>query len=317
MGNETVVHVSHLTKQYRKGVRAVDDISFNLQGGEIFGLLGPNGSGKTTTILMLLGLLDSTEGKVTILGHDPFRTPLAVKRQVGYMPDTIGFYEYMTAYENLEYTARFLGLDAEQRKQRITDSLAKMRLTDRMFDKVRTYSHGMKRRLGLAELLVKQPKIAILDEPTQGLDPQSIAEFLSLIVSLRESEDMTFLISSHQLDEVQSVCDRVGLFSHGKLISFGTVGELGNQYFGSNVLIALQAEGTEDLLPLLKAQDHVLNVELLEDKHYLITAEQDIRSSLAQMVIGNGCNLSTLELKHHSLNEIYQRAFKEARNEQT
>lgn len=317
MGNETVVSVSHLTKQYRKGVRAVDDISFSLREGEIFGLLGPNGSGKTTTILMLLGLLESTQGSVSILGNDPFRTPLAVKQQVGYMPDTIGFYEYMTAYENLDYTARFLGLDAEQRKQRITASLTKMRLSSRMNDKVRTFSHGMKRRLGLAELLVKQPKIAILDEPTQGLDPQSIVEFLSLIASLRESEGMTFLLSSHQLDEIQSVCDRVGLFSRGKLISFGTVAELGKLHFGSDVLINLQAEGPTDLLPLLKTQQGVLNVEREGEHTYLIKAEKDIRPSLAQAVIGSGCNLSSLELKQHSLNDIYQLAFKEASNEQT
>ena len=317
MGNETVITVSHLTKQYRKGVRAVDDISFSLREGEIFGLLGPNGSGKTTTILMLLGLLESTQGSVSILGNDPFRTPLGVKQQVGYMPDTIGFYEYMTAYENLDYTARFLGLDAKQRRQRITASLTKMRLSSRMNDKVRTFSHGMKRRLGLAELLVKEPKIAILDEPTQGLDPQSIVEFLSLIASLRESEGMTFLLSSHQLDEIQSVCDRVGLFSRGKLISFGTVAELGKLHFGSDVLINLQAEGPTDLLPLLKTQQGVLNVEREGEHTYLIKAEKDIRPSLAQAVIGSGCNLSSLELKQHSLNDIYQLAFKEASNEQT
>ncbi|MGE4585548.1 MAG: ABC transporter ATP-binding protein [Sphaerochaeta sp.] len=316
MGNDTVLHVSHLTKQYRKGVKAVDDISFSLQEGEIFGLLGPNGSGKTTTILMLLGLLESTEGEVSILGYNPLRTPLAVKRQVGYMPDTIGFYEYMTAFENLDYTARFLGLDREEREKRIVDALAKMRLTDRMNDKVRTYSHGMKRRLGLAELLVKQPRIAILDEPTQGLDPQSIAEFLSMIASLRKTEGMTFLLSSHQLDEVQSVCDRVGLFSRGKLISFGSVDELAREHFGKDVLIALQIEGDQDLSEVLKRQDKVLAVEKREEGGYLLTCREDIRSTLAQLVIGGGNNLSSLELKKHSLNDIYQLAFKEASDDQ-
>lgn len=315
MGNEIVLNVSHLSKQYRKGVKAVDDISFSLKEGEIFGLLGPNGSGKTTTILMLLGLLESTEGTVEVLGHDPFRKPLAVKRQVGYMPDTIGFYEYMTAYENLDYTARFLGLDAEEREKRIKESIAKMRLTDRMHDKVKTYSHGMKRRLGLAELLVKEPRIAILDEPTQGLDPQSIREFLSLIASLRDSEGMTFLLSSHQLDEVQSVCDRVGLFSEGKLISFGSVDSLGEEHFGKEVLIDLQAEGKENLELLLKKHKGVIEVNKTGEHHYLVTASEDIRQNLAQQVFSAGCNLTSLELKKHSLNEIYQLAYKEASNE--
>nr|WP_319474454.1 ABC transporter ATP-binding protein [uncultured Sphaerochaeta sp.] len=315
MGNEIVLNVSHLSKQYRKGVKAVDDISFSLKEGEIFGLLGPNGSGKTTTILMLLGLLESTEGSVEVLGYNPFRTPLAVKRQVGYMPDTIGFYEYMTAYENLDYTARFLGLDADERERRIKASIAKMRLTDRMHDKVKTYSHGMKRRLGLAELLVKEPRIAILDEPTQGLDPQSIREFLSLIASLRDSEGMTFLLSSHQLDEVQSVCDRVGLFSEGKLISFGSVDSLGEEHFGKEVLIDLQAEGKENLELLLKKQKGVIAVNKQGENHYLVTASEDIRQNLAQLVFSTGCNLTSLELKKHSLNEIYQLAYKEASNE--
>ncbi|MGD9928158.1 MAG: ABC transporter ATP-binding protein [Sphaerochaeta sp.] len=315
MGNEIVLNVSHLSKQYRKGVKAVDDISFSLKEGEIFGLLGPNGSGKTTTILMLLGLLESTEGTVEVLGHDPFRKPLAVKKQVGYMPDTIGFYEYMTAYENLDYTARFLGLNAEEREKRIKESIAKMRLTDRMHDKVKTYSHGMKRRLGLAELLVKKPRIAILDEPTQGLDPQSIREFLSLIASLRDSEGMTFLLSSHQLDEVQSVCDRVGLFSEGKLISFGSVDSLGEEHFGKEVLIDLQAEGKENLELLLKKQKGVIEVNKTGEHRYLVTASEDIRQNLAQQIFSAGCNLTSLELKKHSLNEIYQLAYKEASNE--
>lgn len=315
MGNEIVLNVSHLSKQYRKGVKAVDDISFSLKEGEIFGLLGPNGSGKTTTILMLLGLLESTEGTVEVLGHDPFRKPLAVKKQVGYMPDTIGFYEYMTAYENLDYTARFLGLNAEEREKRIKESIAKMRLTDRMYDKVKTYSHGMKRRLGLAELLVKEPRIAILDEPTQGLDPQSIREFLSLIASLRDSEGMTFLLSSHQLDEVQSVCDRVGLFSEGRLISFGSVDSLGEEHFGKEVLIDLQAEGKENLELLLKKPKGVIEVNKTGEHRYLVTASEDIRQNLAQQIFSAGCNLTSLELKKHSLNEIYQLAYKEASNE--
>jgi ABC-2 type transport system ATP-binding protein len=231
------------------------------------------------------------------------------------MPDTIGFYEYMTAYENLDYTARFLGLNAEEREKRIKESIAKMRLTDRMHDKVKTYSHGMKRRLGLAELLVKEPRIAILDEPTQGLDPQSIREFLSLIASLRDSEGMTFLLSSHQLDEVQSVCDRVGLFSEGKLISFGSVDSLGEEHFGKEVLIDLQAEGKENLELLLKKQKGVIEVNKTGEHRYLVTASEDIRQNIAQQIFSAGCNLTSLELKKHSLNEIYQLAYKEASNE--
>jgi len=315
MKSEQVLSISHLTKQYTKGVLAVDDVSFSLERGEIFGLLGPNGSGKTTTILMILGLLESSGGEVDILGCNPLRTPLTVKRQVGYMPDTIGFYDYMTAYENIDYTARFLNLEEKERKRRVEDALDKMHLSDRANDKVKTYSHGMKRRLGLAELLVKHPKIAILDEPTQGLDPQSISGFLATIRSLRDSEGMTFLLSSHQLNEVQSVCDKVGLFSKGKLISSGTVDELSKKYFGSNLLINVQVEGKSNLFKTFASLGGIVHVERKGDSLWLLECLEDVRAQIAETVFASKEKLVSLELLTHSLNDIYQQAFQEVSSE--
>lgn len=183
----------------------MDGLSLTIGRGEVFGILGPNGSGKTATILTLLGLTEPTEGRISILGMAPLRSALEIKKAVGYMPDTVGFYDDLTGFENLDYTARFLGLSPAERRKRITECLEKMGISEVMNAKVRTYSHGMRRRLGLAEVLFKRPSIAILDEPTQGLDPESATVFLDLIRDLKRNEGITILLSSHLLNQVQEV----------------------------------------------------------------------------------------------------------------
>ncbi len=191
--SEPVISARGLTKRYGETV-VVDAIDFEIFKGETFGLLGPNGAGKTTTILMMLGLTEVSAGTVTVLGRDPVREPLAVKRRVGYLPDAVGFYDGMTATENLVYTARLMGIERREREQRIADALARVRLSDVAHKRVATFSRGMRQRLGLAELLVKRAEIAILDEPTSGLDPQSTHEFLDMIGSLKR-EGVTTLIT--------------------------------------------------------------------------------------------------------------------------
>ena len=213
---ETVITARGLTKRYRRAT-VVDGIDFDVAKGEIFGLLGPYGAGKTTTILMMLGLTDVTAGEVRVLGYDPVRQPLAVKRRVGYLPDSVGFYDYLTAAENLAYTARLMGFAPAERTHRITDALSRVQLHDVANKPVRTFSRGMRQRLGLAEIVMKGAEIAILDEPTSGLDPQATVDFLALIEQLKH-EGVTVLLSSHLLDQVQRVCDRVALFQIGRIV---------------------------------------------------------------------------------------------------
>ena len=315
MNSEQVLSISHLRKQYAKGNLAVDDISLTLNRGEIFGLLGPNGSGKTTTILMVLGLLEPTAGSVDILGFNPLRTPLEVKRRIGYLSDTVGFYDTMTAYENLDYTARFLKLNAKERGERILGALRRMRLENRKNDKVHTFSHGMKQRLGLAEVLVKKGEIAILDEPTQGLDPESVAEFLSLITSLRDTEHMTILLSSHQLEEVQSVCDRVGLFYKGKLIKNGTVAELSEQQFGGRQIIKLQIDTGQNIAEIFSHISEVTKVIPAGKQTWNLECIQDVRPAVANAVCKEGIGLISMEIQMHSLYDIYKSSFKEVADE--
>ncbi len=216
-----VIAARGLTKRYG-GVNVVDAIDFDIARGEVFGLLGPNGAGKTTTILMMLGLTEISSGTVSVLGHDPARAPLQVKRRVGYLPDSVGFYDHLTAGENLAYTAKLMGLEPAERAHRIAAALARVRLSDVADKRVATFSRGMRQRLGLAEIIVKQAEIAILDEPTSGLDPQATLEFLGLIDELK-AEGVTVLLSSHMLDQVQRVCDRVALFQSGRIVLMGAV----------------------------------------------------------------------------------------------
>jgi ABC-2 type transport system ATP-binding protein len=220
-----IIQTQDLTKAYGD-FKAVDGLSFEVREGEIYGFLGPNGAGKSTTILMLLGLTEPTSGRVRVLGLDPTREGLAVKRQVGYMPENVGFYGDMTASENLEYVALLNGLSHNEAMSRIGVSLDKVRLNREADKPVQSFSRGMRQRLGLAELILKQPRLVILDEPTLGLDPEGIGDMLKLIKTLCSEEGISVLLCSHLLQQVQSVCDRVGILNHGRLIAQGTIEEL-------------------------------------------------------------------------------------------
>src|SRR5579875_2347020 len=242
---ENVIEARGLTKRYGPAT-VVDHVSFNVAAGEIFGLLGPNGAGKTTTILMLLGLTESSEGTARVFGRDPMREPLAVKKLVGYMPELVGFYDHLTAADNLYYTARLIGIPAAERADRIAAALARVGLGAEAEKRVGAFSRGMRQRLGLAEIVMKNARVAILDEPTNGLDPQAAVELLDLIRSLKAS-GVSILLSSHLLDRVQSVCDRVALFNKGRIALIGTVAELGRQVLGGGFAVEVEADGGIDI----------------------------------------------------------------------
>jgi ABC-2 type transport system ATP-binding protein len=225
MAGTPLVEAHDLTKHY-EGLVAVDNLTFHVNAGEIYGLLGPNGAGKTTTILMLLGLSEPTSGDARVLGLDPARTPLEVKRHVGYLPDSVGFYGRLTGRENLDYTARLNGLEADAAADRIAGLLDQVGLADAADRPADTYSRGMLQRLGVADALVKDPDVLILDEPTASIDPAGVAELLDLIRRLVAERGLAVLLSSHLLAQVEKLCDRVGIFSRGRLVAEGTVSEL-------------------------------------------------------------------------------------------
>lgn len=208
--SETIIKTEGLSKRYG-GITAVDKLFLEIRKGEVFGLLGPNGAGKTTTTLMLLGLTEPSGGRAQICGYDCTRDSLQVKKITGYLPDNVGFYPDMTGRQNLRFTGRLNGLQGEELEKRIDEMLKRVGMTNAADRKTGTYSRGMKQRLGIADVLMKDPQIIIMDEPTLGIDPEGMRELLALIRQLSEEDQRTILISSHQLHQVQQICDRVGI----------------------------------------------------------------------------------------------------------
>jgi ABC-2 type transport system ATP-binding protein len=306
--SEPLIEVRHLSKQYGE-TTVVDDASFTVNGGEIFGLLGPNGAGKTTTILMLLGLTEISSGEARVLGHDPEREPLAVKRRVGYLPDSVGFYDHLTGLDNLRYTARLMGMRESEREARIATALRRVDLYPVADKRVGTFSRGMRQRLGLAEILMKDAAIAILDEPTSGLDPQATLELLDIIRGLKR-DGVSVLLSSHLLDRVQSVCDRVALFQKGRIVLIGTVAELGRKILGGGYAVEVEAQGV-GLVERLKQVPGVTAVEQTGADRVRLLADRDVRPEAAAAVVSAGGRLLRLSVEEPSLEMIYTRYFQD------
>lgn len=223
--SQHVIELTGLTKKYG-GFTAVNDLNLTVEKGDIFGLLGPNGAGKSTTILMMLGLTEPTDGSVMVCGINSTTHPIEVKRKVGYLPEDVGFYDDMTGLENLVYTAQLNGISKEEAVRKAVQLLDRVGLSNDGKKKAGKYSRGMRQRLGLADVLIKEPEVIILDEPTSGIDPSGVREFMDLIRQLSHKDGQTVLFSSHHLDQVQQVCNRVGLFSSGKLLADIRLAEL-------------------------------------------------------------------------------------------
>lgn len=308
--SETVLVTKGLTKKYGN-FTAVDHLDLTINKAEVFGLLGPNGAGKTTIILMMLGLTEPNEGTVRVLGFDPQRQPLSVKARVGYMPDQVGFYDELTARENLIYTAKLNGFNRKEAYQRIDEVLADVSLADLANHRVGTFSRGMRQRLGVADVMLKRPEIIIMDEPTQGLDPEHAHEFLDMVRNLKRS-GITILLSSHLLQQVQAVCDRVGLFSKGKMVLSGTVPELAKQVLGKAYRVDIMVEKPDpSILNALKEVPGVVNVEAT-DGMLAIETREDLRAEVARVVVNHGGKLLMMGMETQSLDAIYTKYFEEA-----
>jgi len=228
MSEDGVMETRRLVKRYGFK-RAVDRLDLVVRRGEIYGFLGPNGAGKTTTILVLLGLTEPSSGEARVLGFDPTRQPIEVKRRVACLPENVGYYRDLTGRQNLRYVAQLNGLNRAETEKRIEEALATVGLSEDGDRAVGGYSRGMRQRLGVAELLMKRPEAMILDEPTMGLDPKGITEILNLIRSLAKDRGITVLLCSHMLHQVQEVCDRVGIMNQGRLVAQGTIEELSSE----------------------------------------------------------------------------------------
>ena len=309
----SIIRTAGLTKRYGD-VTAVKGLALVIQEGEVFGLLGPNGAGKTTTTLMLLGLTEPTEGSAVIDGHDCTRDSIAVKKIVGYLPDSIGFYPDLTGRENLHFTGDLNGLEQSVCKERAEQLLNRVGLSDAADRKTGTYSRGMKQRLGIADVLMKDPKVIIMDEPTLGIDPEGIRELIALIRELSVKDGRTILISSHQLYQVQQICDRVGIFVQGELIACGPIGELGKQLENEGLYILdLQAVPDDDRLHrLLKELPDVRALHRDADGLLHLESGRDLRREVTALLVKENYTLLQLRQRGGDLEEIYRRYFEKA-----
>ncbi len=308
--DDLMIEAHGLTKRYGN-FTAVDGLDLAVRRGEVYGLLGPNGSGKTTTILMLLGLTEPTAGSVRVVGFDPVRQPLSVKSRAGYMPDEVGFYDELSAFDNLAYIARLNGIPRAEAGRRIEAALARVGLSEVAYQRVGTFSRGMRQRLGVADVLIKQPQLIIMDEPTQGLDPEGAREFLQLISGLSR-DGITILLSSHLLHQVQAICDRVGLFHRGRKVLEGSVEELARQVLDGAYRVGVQAHGdAEAILAALRAVPGAVEVTQPEPGRFELRASSDLRAEAAEAVVRAGGRLLSLAVETPSLDDIYARYFQE------
>ena len=307
-----VVQTNSLTKRYHEKL-AVNALNLTIEEGEIFGFLGPNGAGKTTTILMLLGLTEPTSGRASVCGFDPMHEPLEVKKRVGYLPENPGFYEDLSARENLLYMARLNRIPEDDARQRTSEVLDQVELSDDGRRLVREFSRGMKQRLGIAEVLVKNPVAVILDEPTLGIDPDGAIRILELIRSLNRDRNLTVMLSSHALQQVQAICSRVGIIVKGRLIVQGQMDELGRAILKErqwNFLLEVGggANGLENDLRGISGID-----EIEKRPHgVFLRCTRDVRAEVMALIARRNLPLLQLRSEDPTLEEIYLKYFREA-----
>jgi ABC-2 type transport system ATP-binding protein len=310
MVGQSIIETKELVKTYGKFI-AVDKLNLSIEEGEIFGFLGPNGAGKTTTILMLLGLTEPTSGTARICGFDPTREPLKVKRITGYLPEKFGFYEDLTAKENLDYTAALNSIPRKAASRKIDELLDMVGLSEMTKQKVGTFSHGMKQRLGIADVMIKDPKVAFFDEPTAGIDPEGIEQVLTLITNMAKQK-VTIVLSSHQLQQVQKICTRVGILAKGHLVAEGSVDKLGREAIsGGKFRIEIQlSKQTSKLVKSIKNIKGVTNVES-SGNLLLISCNKDLRPQIARTIVDSGSLLIQMKIEEYGLDDIYMKYFRE------
>ncbi|TCC00498.1 ABC transporter ATP-binding protein [Micromonospora zingiberis] len=293
MGDRFAVELHEVSKRYPGGVTAVDGLDLRVREGEVLGFLGPNGAGKTTTMRMLVGLVRPSGGRIRVLGEPPGRQ-LA---RVGALIESPTFYPHLSGRDNLRLAARYAGVP-DAAADRV---LAEVGLTDRAGSPFRTYSLGMKQRLGVAAALLKEPSLLILDEPTNGLDPAGVAEMRELLRTLGQ-RGQTVLLSSHVLAEVEQVCDRIAVINRGRLVAEGTPDELRGA-LGTGVLL-IDADPTDEAIACLRADDRVAAVQQV-DGQLRVSTDPALAGALNRLLVTAGVEVRELRPLRHSLEEAF------------
>ena len=308
---QPLVEATDLTKVYN-GVTAVDKLNLRVEEGEIFGFLGPNGAGKTTSILMLLGLTEPTSGEARIGGYQTTTNPLQVKRVTGYLPENVGFYDDLTPRENLLHITRLNNIPDKEAEEKIKEALEAVGLAKEINQEVGTFSKGMKQRLGIADVMVKDPRLVILDEPTTGIDPAGVNQILDLIISMSRERGITIMLSSHLLHQVQKVCDRVGIIFQGRMVAQGSIDELGRAV-EEGIQNVTEVQVTEAAPTLAQSLRSIAGVNGVEQtgSSFTITSKGDVRRDISRAVFESGGLPIEVKARDYGLEEIYMRYFRE------
>ena len=284
-----IIKVNNLSKQYRE-LKAVDDISFTVHAGDIYGFLGQNGAGKSTTIRMLLTLIEPTAGTIELFGKNLYSHRKEVLRQIGAVIEKPDLYKYLTAYENLSLFARMSGVTVTAKK--LNDQLEQVGLAKRAHSKVRTFSQGMKQRLGIAIALIHDPQLIVLDEPTNGLDPQGIADIRNLILHLSRHRGKTILVSSHLLHEIELIANRMLIIDKGKKIMEGTVAELVDP---ANTIVHLEVTNPQEVVSWLQQSRWSANVYEQDKQVILLRMNKAQVPALTTDLVNAGAHIMSLQ----------------------
>lgn len=302
---KSVIEVSQLTKNYDK-LRALDDLSFEVGEGEVFGLLGPNGAGKTTTIRVLNGILPRTSGTVKLFGLDPSTDGETIRSRTGVLTETPAMYERLTARQNLEFSGHMWNLDGARLKGRVDEILNLFDLSDRANDLVGGYSKGMKQRMALARAILHDPPLLFLDEPTSGLDPEASLQVNQFIAQTSRESGKTVFLCTHLLYEAQRLCDRVAVLNHGRLLAVGSPAELARDLFpGVKVDIEFEASLSDTLAGQVAGLDIVKGVEINSDAIRVQLSRASSVPDLVSALVAWGCRINSVHHVEVTLEEVY------------
>ena len=293
-------------KKQKREIHAVDDISFFVKKGEIFGFLGPNGAGKTTTFRMVAGLLKPNAGQAWVLDHDVSADAIEVRKNIGFLTENHGNYENLTLEENLAFFASFYGIEGQDAKVRIGEILEKLGLEDRLQQKVGKFSRGLKQRAAIGRVLIHDPTVLLLDEPTSGLDPVAAVQIRELILSLKQKE-RTIFINSHNLEEVQKVCDRVAIIDRGKLKQIGSTQDLRKQLFETQVVeFRLKEIPSQAIVEKLHNLQGIKNIEDNRSNFKFFMNDADaVTPEIIRLLVLDGVEILEVTRQKHSLEDIY------------
>jgi ABC-2 type transport system ATP-binding protein len=309
--SEPIIQTHELTKQYG-AFKAVDKLEITVNKGEVLGLLGRNGSGKTTTFLMLMGLSIPTSGTATVAGFDIVKDSKAVRTVTGLLPDGAGYYEDLTPRQNLKYIGQLNDIPRLESEKRITELLEIVGLAKVADKKVEQFSRGMKQRLGIAEVLIKKPKVAFFDEPTIGLDPQGTKEVRDMLIKLNKEQDITIVLASHLLHDVQQTCQRVLIIRDGKLIAADTIENLSNKLTSiENMIIEFELTKIgSDLIHEITGINGVTSVNH-ENHRLYVSMERNKAREVSETITKHNSTILLMKPREYSLEEIFLKYYEE------